>query len=401
MHRSPTLTRSASLVSIVAALAMILLLAAPAAADTSLTIELTGAQEVCEPANTCNDPEGTGTATVDITTATGEICVTLEWDISDGTASAAHIHEAPLGSAGGVVLPLFTTPEADGAFDDCFTDATLAAAIEAAPGDYYINIHSATYPNGAIRGQLVAGAPATTVMVMKHNCADVMTEAQFLAVEARAATNPLTPDAAFGMTVETVLECPTVVLAGEAQTAGAVAGGTSNFAFDVTGDDDVTVGIGDSTYEMDAACETEVMYDANRNNVLDASVCLDLSHHAFDVAAGSVTITETTAPTGFVFGALRFTPGSGDEETLVSAAGGVITLDTSNDEDGMVMLHVYNFAVAAASVAPSVSAAPSISDTTVYAAPTTGASTPALALAFAGVLALGGLGYLAMARRRR
>ena len=60
----------------------------------------------------------------------------------------------------------------------------------------------------------------------------------------------------------------------------------------------------------------------------------------------TVIVTEDAAPSGFAFGAVRFTPGSGDEATLVSAADGVIELDTSDDADGMVMLHVYNFAAA-------------------------------------------------------
>jgi hypothetical protein len=352
MHQSRTLVAMPAVaLALLAAMAMAFAVVTPVAADATLTAELTGAAEVCDPANTCNDPEGTGSATVDITTDTGEICVTLMWDISDGTASAAHIHEAPEGEAGPVVLPLFTEPDDDGMFEDCFTDVALAADLEANPADYYVNVHSATYPNGAVRGQLAGGGePATTtVMVMKHNCANVMTEAEFEAVEARAATNPTTPDAAFGTTVETVLECPTVTLDGDAQTPDTVAGGPSVFDFTVEGDagDALTLST-DGAFAQSAACETDVSYDANRNGTLDASVCLDLSHYAFDVAAGVVTVTETTAPGGFAFGTVRFTPGSGDEATLVSAAGGVIELDTSADEDGMVMLHVYNFSTAAA-----------------------------------------------------
>jgi len=45
------------------------------------------------------------------------------------------------------------------------------------------------------------------------------------------------------------------------------------------------------------------------------------------------------APTG---------PGCGDQASLVSAANGTIVLETTNDADGMIMLHVHNFAQAAA-----------------------------------------------------
>jgi hypothetical protein len=146
-----------SIALLVAAMAMALVLAAPVSADASLAATLTGAEEVPGP----GDAGGSGTAAVGITTASGEICVTLEWTISDGTASAAHIHQAPDGTAGPVVLPLFTTPDDNGFFQDCFTDMTLAPLLEATPANYYVNIHSATYPDGAVRGQL-AVAPAAT-----------------------------------------------------------------------------------------------------------------------------------------------------------------------------------------------------------------------------------------------
>lgn len=143
--------------ALIAALALALLLVVPASADATLTTVLTGQAEVPGP----GDNAGSGTAVVDITTSSGEICVDVTWSITDGTAAAGHIHEAPAGTAGPVVLALFTTPNDTGAFQGCFTDATLAADIEANPADYYVNIHSATFPDGAVRGQL--GVQAATV----------------------------------------------------------------------------------------------------------------------------------------------------------------------------------------------------------------------------------------------
>jgi hypothetical protein len=32
--------------------------------------------------------------------------------------------------------------------------ATLASAIKANPGQYYVNVHNGTFPGGAVRGQL-------------------------------------------------------------------------------------------------------------------------------------------------------------------------------------------------------------------------------------------------------
>ncbi|MGQ0608317.1 MAG: CHRD domain-containing protein [Chloroflexota bacterium] len=154
---SPARTIPVAIGALIAALALALLTALPVAADATLTAALTGDAEVPGP----GDGAGSGVALVDITTSSGEICVDLTWSISDGTASAAHIHEAPAGAAGPVVLALFTTANDTGAFQGCFTDAILAADIEATPSDYYVNIHSATFPDGAVRGQL--GVQAATV----------------------------------------------------------------------------------------------------------------------------------------------------------------------------------------------------------------------------------------------
>lgn len=242
-----------------------------------------------------------------------------------------------------------------------------------------------------------------TIMVMKHNCANVRTAAEFLAVEARAATNPTTPDAAFGKTVETVLECPTVVRPGNTQTAGAVAGGTSNFEFTVAGNIDTAETLStDGAFTQTALCEDDVMYDANRNGVLNDNVCLDLSHYAFTVNSdGTVTITETGAPAGFSFGALRFTPGTGDDATVVSASGGVIKLNITNDADGMVMLHVYNFAGTAAATPAPTPVVRALPDTAVWTdAGLPGSDGLALILATVALGSLGYVGYRTLAARR-
>ena len=243
------------------------------------------------------------------------------------------------------------------------------------------------------------------IMVMKHNCAKVNTAAQFLAVEARAATNPTTPNAAFGKTVETVLECPTVVRPGNTQTPGAVAGGTSTFEFTVGGNIDTAKTLStEGAFTQTALCEDDVMYDANRNGALNDNVCLDLSHYAFTVNSdGTVTITETAPPAGFSFGALRFTPGTGDDATLVSASNGVIRLNITNDADGMVMLHVYNFAVAAAATptpTPTPTPVARLLPNTTFEDGSTDSTPMAPILALLVVGSLGFLGYRTLAARR-
>jgi hypothetical protein len=73
--------------------------------------------------------------------------------------TAAHIHKAAKGSPGPVEVDLFTfkgksqtlPPRISGCAK---TTTTIAKAIAKRPGDYYVNVHNAAFPNGALRGQL-------------------------------------------------------------------------------------------------------------------------------------------------------------------------------------------------------------------------------------------------------
>ncbi len=109
---------------------------------------LTGAQEVPGP----GDPDGTGTAKVTADATTNQVCFDLTAQAVD-RPTAAHLHRGAFGVAGPVVVP-FDAP-ANGASSGCVSvEKTLAAAVIANPADFYVNIHNAAYPNGAIRGQL-------------------------------------------------------------------------------------------------------------------------------------------------------------------------------------------------------------------------------------------------------
>ena len=77
---------------------------------------------------------------------------------ASATPTASHIHIGAAGVSGGAILVPF-----GGAFarSGCTTTAKANIdAIVANPSGYYVNVHNASYPAGAIRGQLKKGAPA-------------------------------------------------------------------------------------------------------------------------------------------------------------------------------------------------------------------------------------------------
>jgi len=117
--------------------------AALAKGGGSLHAALSGKVEVPK-----GDPDGAGTAEVKITGT--RVC----WELKTsriGAPAAAHIHRGRAGVAGPVVVPLGKTYKAKGCTS---APAAVAAAIKRTPGAYYVNVHNARYPAGALRGQL-------------------------------------------------------------------------------------------------------------------------------------------------------------------------------------------------------------------------------------------------------
>ncbi|SDT02239.1 CHRD domain-containing protein [Jiangella sp. DSM 45060] len=152
------LLRSAALVT--AAGAALVAGAVPASSGggdvTTLHTVLTGAAERPGP----GDPDGRGAFAAVVRGDT--LCYTLV-AVRIEPATAAHIHIAPPTDPGPIVIGLETPdPVSHGCItavpDDQNTTETLTeselAALLAAPGDFYVNVHNASFQPGAIRGQL-------------------------------------------------------------------------------------------------------------------------------------------------------------------------------------------------------------------------------------------------------
>jgi hypothetical protein len=113
-----------------------------------MTVTMTGAAEVPGP----GDPDGTGTFTVTLNPGKGEVCYEVTVD-KIAAANAAHIHSGAMDKAGPPVLTL--KAPATGSAKECATlEKETILAIMKNPENYYVNVHNADFPDGAVRGQL-------------------------------------------------------------------------------------------------------------------------------------------------------------------------------------------------------------------------------------------------------
>lgn len=128
---------------------------APAAraqdAGLKLSATLSGANEVdAQGTGNQGDPDGKGSSSVRLVPAQGQLCYALTWSGVDAP-TMAHIHAGAAATNGPVFIPFpDLTPG-----EHCIpVDPAKATALTAKPQDFYVNVHNAPFPRGAVRGQL-------------------------------------------------------------------------------------------------------------------------------------------------------------------------------------------------------------------------------------------------------
>ncbi len=123
---------------------------AQAYAGKPIAALLDGKQEVPP-----GDPDGSGEFTMWIDLDNSKACYAL--GVADiATPSAAHIHKGAAGAGGPPVVPLEAPTYMHS--QACIPiDPALGADLLAHPKDYYVNVHNAEFPGGAVRGQLGKG----------------------------------------------------------------------------------------------------------------------------------------------------------------------------------------------------------------------------------------------------
>ncbi|KQY89889.1 CHRD domain-containing protein [Brevundimonas sp. Root1423] len=115
----------------------------------TMVIPLSGAAE----GPGLGDPDGSGTAELLIDPVRSRFCYLLEVD-GIAPAQLAHIHRSPAGESGGPIVVHLEAPT-DGDSERCIAiDPAVARSLLQSPADYYVNVHNAEHPGGAVRGQL-------------------------------------------------------------------------------------------------------------------------------------------------------------------------------------------------------------------------------------------------------
>jgi len=110
-----------------------------------LKVTLTGSQEI--------PPVTTSASATGVITVAADKSVRGSVTVSGISPTAAHIHEAPAGTNGPIVIPLVKTG------DNVWTVPEGAKMTDAQfdsykAGNLYYNVHSATYKGGELRGQI-------------------------------------------------------------------------------------------------------------------------------------------------------------------------------------------------------------------------------------------------------
>jgi hypothetical protein len=145
-------------ICLLASVGLLLASALPASAEpvgVLFRVELTGEAEVTSTGvPNQGDLDATGTATVTINPGLGQVCWTIEVAGDIQPIRAAHIHVAPATAPGPIVVPLEDEDHMFTPVGCTEVSRELALAIILNPSAYYVNVHNAEFPAGALRGQL-------------------------------------------------------------------------------------------------------------------------------------------------------------------------------------------------------------------------------------------------------
>lgn len=147
--------RRASGLAVVAVLAAGLAVPATVGAATVLKSRMTGAQVVNDDGGA---PRGVAQATLNLNEARHRICFEIAYSGLGGKATAGYLRHGEPGQMARPAVVLFADRAASpaaGCADD--VGRRTMQALQRHPGAHYVDLASARYPKGAVRGQLRGG----------------------------------------------------------------------------------------------------------------------------------------------------------------------------------------------------------------------------------------------------
>ena len=136
---------------VLAVAAALIVFASPAqAAPVTMTSNMTADDEIPQ-----KGPAGaTGSATLEINSDNNQVCYTFVTQSLTDAVTAGHIHKGAKGAAGDIFIDLKVTAAN---LKNCVTsEAAKIQELLTNAQAYYVNLHTAANPSGAIRGQLMA-----------------------------------------------------------------------------------------------------------------------------------------------------------------------------------------------------------------------------------------------------
>lgn len=114
-----------------------------------------------------DDSDGSGDATITVDPQTRTAWYRARWCCMTGPATMAHFHRGARGSTGPVVhaLPISV---GDSVVEGVWTGLSDQDIADIRSGNIYLNVHTDTYPNGEIRGQVIPIAAFTAAISAKN-----------------------------------------------------------------------------------------------------------------------------------------------------------------------------------------------------------------------------------------
>lgn len=97
---------------------------------------------------------GRGSGVISVNTVTNQALVTMTWNGLTGPSVAGHVHTGRSRTNGGIVCDLSPPAAASGSVVDRLCTFSPAQITSLRTAQFYLNLHTAAFPGGEIRGQI-------------------------------------------------------------------------------------------------------------------------------------------------------------------------------------------------------------------------------------------------------